>query len=157
MKGWCYSSEHTRVTTLVRPRLLNSNFRFTERRPGCFSALRQAGRRGTSALVGGGLAPAARRAAGFRGPVAGGQQQRRDAQVMRPGLGVVRVEEAAGQTALGRGQHQQLRDLLGTKLAEAFEDISLGQQVGPSPSGGSLLASRAQGFFDGAGPTGVGG
>ena len=98
-------------------------------------------------MVGDGLAPAARRAAGFRGPVAGGQQQRRDAQVMRPGLGVVRVEEAAGQTAPGCGQHQQLRGLLGTKLAEAFEDISFGQQVGPSPSGGSLRASRAQGFF----------
>lgn len=55
------------------------------------------------------------------------------------------MEEAAGQIALTSGQHQQLRILLGTKLAEAFEDIGFGQQVGPS--GGNLHASRAQGFF----------
>ena len=106
MKGWSYSLEYTRVTTLVRPPLLNSNFRFTGRRPGCFSALWQAGWGRTRALVGGGLAPAARRAAGFRRPAAGGQQQHRNAQTIRPGLGVGRVEEAPGQTAPGRGQHE---------------------------------------------------
>ena len=145
MKGWSHSSEYTRVTTLIRPLLPINNFRFTGRRPGCFSALRQAGRRGTSALVGGGLAPAARRAAGSRRPAAGGQQQHWDAQTIRPGLGVVRVEEAAGQTTRGRGQHQQLRGLLCTKLVEAFEDIGFGQQLGPG--GGNLRASRAQDFF----------
>ena len=57
----------------------------------------------------------------------------------------MRVEEAADQPAPGRGQHQQLRGLLGTKLAEAFDDIGFGQQVGPS--GGNLRASRARDFY----------